>query len=218
MKNNKGIGADGGGMLQLALRPKGRNNRINPVATNESGCLPHPFSGNPSLVRDHNGFTLIEIIMVISILGVLSLISFAFLGRTADTYQMASSQGKMNGELWVGMERMVRELQYTNAAANITAPALGATGSTLTFTKPACAICQDTSTAVSYTLTGTQLLRTTATMANQIVADGITAFSVARTAQNVLTITLTKTDGSNSMTMTESVYPHPSANLSEDIL
>ncbi|MBI5179335.1 MAG: prepilin-type N-terminal cleavage/methylation domain-containing protein [Nitrospinae bacterium] len=169
-------------------------------------------------MKNEKGFTLIEIIMVISILGVLSLISFAFLGRTADTYQMASSQGKMNGELWVATERMVRELQYTNASGNITVPALGGTGSTLTFTKPACAICQDTSTAVSYTLTGTQILRTTAKMANQVVADGISAFTVARTAQNVVTISITKADSfSNSMTMTESVYPHPSANLSEDI-
>jgi len=160
-------------------------------------------------MKNNRGFTLIEIIMVISILGILSLISFAFMGRTASTYQMATSQGKMNGELWVAMERIVRELQYTGLPANITAPALGGTGTTLTFTKPACTICQDTATSVTYTLSGTQILRTTATLANQVLADGITAFTVTRTAtpQNVVTITITKTDGSESLTLTESVYP-----------
>jgi prepilin-type N-terminal cleavage/methylation domain-containing protein len=158
------------------------------------------------------GFTLIEMIMTITILGIVSLVGFGFISNSTGVFFSMKEETKISNEAWVAVERIVRELQCAGASTNATAPALGAVGSTLTFTasyKTACAGCIDKSSAISYTLSNGQLLRTTATMANQVLADGITAFTVTRTTGNVFTISLTKTNGKNTITFSETVYPYP---------
>ncbi len=158
-------------------------------------------------MKNNNGFTLMEMIIATVILGVLALVSFAFVGKGASTYMMASSEGKMGTETWTATERIVREIQYLDAGAPspctkcITTPPLitmvggTATSTTLVFnsenkTLALCPNCQDHATAITYSwtppvapATSSPLYRITATTPapGVIVADEVTNFSVKRT-------------------------------------
>ena len=145
-------------------------------------------------VGDEKGFTLVEMVMVLVILGIISLMGFSFIESSVKTYIINNTEVKLVDETWVALNKIVREV-YPADAATITAPALplGATtvtGSTLTFTTITshfptgftaaanCPNCADNSTTISYSLNGTQLIRNTAANNSQLVADGVTAFTV----------------------------------------
>ena len=158
-------------------------------------------------MTNNNGFTLIEAILVVIILGVIAMMGFMFIADSARTYQLVSAEGKLATEAWVALNRIARELSLADSQS-ISAPAAPAppaattaptpsaattsTGGTLTFTTitsnfPAgwnsaanCPNCADNSTSITYTLTGTQIIRNTAANASQVLADGITAFLVTR--------------------------------------
>lgn len=176
-----------------------------------------------------DGFTLIEMIMAIAILTIISGISFTFVANNMKTYQIASGQQKMGDEVWIAVERMVREVgsAYNAGAVAVTIPAAGttvSTGTVLSFTdsnKALCTNCVDKTTAVSYAFnpaTG-QITRTGA--ATVVLADGITACSVSRPlapADNVVVISIAKSLGGNTVTLSESAVLYQNQNIVENIL
>jgi len=145
---------------------------------------------------NNRGFTMIEAVIVTAILGIIAVMGFSFIASSANTYVMATSQGKTAAEVYAAMNRITRELQYSDVNA-VTAPTRTADGvsaasGTLTFTTLTnnyptgwnllanCANCVDHSTSITYSLAGNTLTRTTATSA-QTLADGITDFTVTMT-------------------------------------
>ncbi len=83
-------------------------------------------------MANNKGFTLIEIIIVIIVLGVLSIFGFSFLSTAIHTYSMMEKQKGLFDQATMVMERISRELRDANT---ISSPTSGNTSSTLTFTK-----------------------------------------------------------------------------------
>ncbi len=152
----------------------------------------------PSGALDETGFTLMEAVIVIVILGVLAVMGFEFVASSANTYQLVTAEGRVAAEAYSAMNRMTRELQFSDVL-NVTTPTQTADGTsaasaTLAFTTITsnfptgwnaavnCANCVDHSTSITYSLNGSnQIIRSTATDNNQILADGVTTFQVTMT-------------------------------------
>jgi prepilin-type N-terminal cleavage/methylation domain-containing protein len=62
-------------------------------------------------LRNSHGFTLIEIITVIVVLGILSVFTFSFIDNAVKTYMIGSKQRMLYQEVSYAMERITRELR-----------------------------------------------------------------------------------------------------------
>ena len=80
------------------------------------------------------GFTLLETVIVIVILGILSVVTFGFAAKAGELYRLASDGEKAGGELWVTLEKITRELQHATIVNE-------ASGARLAFTDPAKSSC-----------------------------------------------------------------------------
>ncbi|HCU05670.1 MAG TPA: hypothetical protein DIC51_05215 [Coxiellaceae bacterium] len=112
------------------------------------------------MMNQNKGFTLIEIIMVIVILGIVSSIAAPMIYEAS---QSASQQYKMTDVLddaRIALERMTREIRMVRSA---TAADLSIGASTLTFTDV-------TASVITYTLSGSNLTRN-----GQILATHVTS-------------------------------------------
>jgi len=97
------------------------------------------------------GFTLIEMIMTIVVLGILGVFTFAFFGNYMSTYTQMRDRRNMHQEAVYIIERITRELRDATTVTS-TSP--------LSFQIPSPGTPADTSTTITYTLSGTQLTRT----------------------------------------------------------
>lgn len=177
---------------------------------------------------EQHGFTLIELVTVIVIVGIMGGLTFAFLSSGANTYRLAASQQALHGEAWVAVERMVREVQSAippqavppapPRLTPVTLPAAGGAGGTLAFddinkTDPViCAKCEDKSTAITYSLTGNQLMRTGDVSGAHPIASGVTAFTVRHDVNGVVSVQLTLADSSGAVTLAGSAIPFMTVN------
>lgn len=154
------------------------------------------------------GFTLVETVAVLVILAALSAITFGFAANSADIFRTVSEGESVNGELAVALERMTRELK----SAPIVTQASGARLAFIDPKKGVCANCMDKSTAIAYRWAeeNGRLYREGDLSGVRLIADNITGFNVSMApGSELITITITKTVGTNSMTLTTSVHPDP---------
>ncbi len=173
-------------------------------------------------IKNKKGFTLIEIIIVIIVLGVLSVFGFSFISTAVHTYSKMEKQKGLFDQAVMAMERISRELRDASA---ISAPASGASGSTLTFTKSH-GTPQETSTyVITFQLSGTTLQRIgSTTPATVDIADNVSTFDVTRVTptpppdREEITITLTLEEaGAGEVTLRSYIcpknldYPDPAA-------
>lgn len=155
---------------------------------------------NIKYIKNQKGFTLIEIIIVIIVIGVLSVFGFHFISTGIHTYSMMEKQKGLFDQATMVMERISRELRD---ADSISAPTSGDTGSTLTFTTSN-ATPQDSDTGISFQLSGTTLQRVGSSTVN--LADNVDTFSVTNSS-NGITITLTLESGDANITLQSYIYP-----------
>lgn len=157
------------------------------------------------------GFTLLETVLVIAILGILSVVTFGFAAKAGELYRLASDGEKAGSELWATLEKITRELQHA-AIVN------EAGGARLAFTDPAkssCGNCVDRSTFITYRWErGTpgnpqfKLYREGNISGAHVVADNITDFNVSLIqASGLITIRIAKTAGEQSITHTTTIHP-----------
>lgn len=174
------------------------------------------------------GFTLIELVTVIVIIGIIGGLTFGFLSSGVNTYRLAASQQALHGEAWVAVERMTREVQSATPPqavppapprlTPVTLPVTGGTGVTLAFddinkADPVlCAKCVDKSTAITYRLAGNQLIRTGDVSGAHPIASGVTAFTVRHEVNGVVSVQLTLADSSATVTLSGSAIPFMAVN------
>lgn len=142
---------------------------------------------------------MVEMIIVVVILGILGTFTFRFLTSTAEIYQLTVQQDKLYNEVWVAMEKIVRELQAATSGS------VAVTATSVNFTKdfvPSNMV--DKSTSITFSLVSGILRREGTDI--RTLATGITDFTVTNTS-NLITIEITKMDGTNSFSLRSQVYP-----------
>ena len=117
----------------------------------------------------NKGFTLIEMIMTIVVLGILGVFTFAFFGNYMSTYTQMRDRRSLHQEAVYIIERISRELRDAATASS--------TSNSISFTIPVSALAAggDTSTTISYSLSGTQLNRTGNVSGSILMGDNMEA-------------------------------------------
>lgn len=120
-------------------------------------------------MMNNRGFTLVELIIVVVVLGILGGFTISFLGNVVKTYVLAREQGNLYSEGTYIMERIAREL---NDAQTIVTPAAATSSNTLRFTRP-----HPSPVDVSFSQSERQLRRNA-----DLIGTSVKTFSVTRNA------------------------------------
>ncbi len=179
-------------------------------------------------LKGNFGFTFVEIIISIVILGIVGLMAFSFIGDATEIYGITTAQARLNDQLWVAMERISRELQYVDPV-NITIPVANQIDIADT-KKSSCdptggaGTCFDDSQNITYwydndntSATYQNLYRTGSGSASgndsgqQLLAENITNFSVVLSG-NIITIDITGSETINNdpvtISLSTTIYPN----------
>lgn len=131
---------------------------------------------------------MIEMIITIVVLGILGVFTFAFFGNYVSTYTQMRDRRNMHQEAVYIIERISRELRDATTVTS-TSP--------LSFQIPSSALATggDTSTTISYSLSGTQLNRTGNISGSILMGDNVNVFTVTSPVANCYFITLRRGTG-----------------------
>lgn len=127
------------------------------------------------------GFTLIEMIITIVVLGILGVFTFTFFGNYMNTYTQMRDRRSDHQEAFYIVERIARELRNATTVTS-TSP--------LVFQIPNPGTPADTSTTIQYSLSGTQLNRTGNVSGAILIGDNINTFSVTQPVANCYYISI----------------------------
>jgi prepilin-type N-terminal cleavage/methylation domain-containing protein len=108
--------------------------------------------------KRQNGFTLIELILVILIVGVLSAFSSRFIAQGLNAFITAQNVTDTTWQARLAYTRLIRDLRQIRSPADIT-----------TFTASECAFTDITGASFDYVFSGTTLM-----LNGQVLSDGIT--------------------------------------------
>jgi prepilin-type N-terminal cleavage/methylation domain-containing protein len=153
-------------------------------------------------MKKTTGFTLIEMVIVLVLVGIITVIFSRFLITAVNSYITAKNVIDANGQALLAIERMTRDIRAVRSSSDITT----ATSSQITFT-------DSSGTSITYALSGTSLRRN-----SQVLADGISTLTLAYADRNgtttatlanirYITITLNVTQGNTNFNAKSSVYP-----------
>ncbi len=168
-------------------------------------------------VKRSAGFTFVEIIISIVILGIMGLMTFSFIGNTTEIYGITTAQARLNDQLWVAMERISRETQQSQT--QVIESATPTPPYELEFTifdpsKAGCTSCVDQSTTIVYGYDQVDSLGGDVWKLYRngfLLADMVSAFNVTKNT-NIFTIDMTKIETVNnndiSITLSTTVYPN----------
>lgn len=128
------------------------------------------------MILDRKGFTLIEVVAVIVVLGILVFFTYSFFDHAVTSYTIGSRQTQLFQQATYTMERLAQELKDAKDVAY-------ADGSMLWFYKANTSGQMDTNDLVWYYRGGDYLYRLTPWTA-RVIADKVSSFSVSRSASN----------------------------------
>lgn len=186
-----------------------------------------------NILKNPRGFTLIEVVTVIVVLGILSAFTFSFIDNAVKTYSVGKRQRMLYQEASYIMERISRELRDAQSmciySGTWCTPASQA-GSfdNLLFRKAHTALDGNNQLRFYVYNTGSwyDIYRFSfyPTLRNNILGNKVTRFNITRahqgTPNEVITIDLTVTDGDQSVSLATSVSPKnltgPSGNRYSD--
>lgn len=153
------------------------------------------------------GFTLIEMIIVVVILSTVSAISIHFLVNSLKTYSMAVNQKTLLDEGKLALERMGREVRD---ARSILFPPAGSSGNRLTLIRTHATAQDSGNENITFQLTGNTLVKVkTSPAATSAMAANVSTFLVTREAANdeiKVELALSLGSGENVVLQTK-VYP-----------
>lgn len=123
--------------------------------------------------KNNRGFTLIEIITVIVVLGILSVFTFSFIDNAVKTYMIGSKQRMLYQEASYAMERITRELRDANSALILDAGSDNSSLSLSSQTRPAK---MDNNPTIQFQRSGNTIVRTGT--GSQVLGNNVTQFKV----------------------------------------
>jgi prepilin-type N-terminal cleavage/methylation domain-containing protein len=126
-------------------------------------------------IGGQKGFTLVEMVMVIVILGVIGAFTFQFVAQGVQAFKKTSARKDLYDQGRLALERMVRELRDTKEVT-------GSASSSITFKKAHPAQAADNTEEVKFELNGTNLERVgdpNGTPATAVLASNVSSFTVA---------------------------------------
>lgn len=145
-------------------------------------------------LKSNKGFTLIEIVTVIVVLGILSVFTFRFVDFAIKTYAIGSKQRMLYQEASYIMERVTKELRD---ARSVSLPSVGRLR--LTKSNTSSSAIMDHSSSVDYFKSGTSLIRSSdadRTMGANVDQFIPSILGDCSTSACVVSIVLTLTDAS----------------------
>jgi prepilin-type N-terminal cleavage/methylation domain-containing protein len=155
----------------------------------------------PRAIGGQKGYTLIEIVMVIVILGVIGAFTFQFVAHGVQAFKKSSARKDLYDQGRLALERMVRELRDTKEVTD-------SSGSSVTFKKAHPAQAADNIEEIKFELVGTDLRRVgdpNGTPATAVLASNVTSFQIGGAGCcSVVTVDNTSsgsTDGGSSITI-----------------
>ena len=137
--------------------------------------------------RMNRGFTLIEMIITIVVLGILGVFTFTFFGDYMNTYTQMRNRRSDHQEALYIIERITREFRNANNATVTCA-------TPFVFTLPTGGTPADSSTTITYTRSGTELYRNGNSSGNILIGDHINNFVVSPVGTNCCSFSVTKGD------------------------
>ncbi len=153
------------------------------------------------LLRGQKGFTLIEIVMVIVILGVIGAFTFQFVGHAVQAFKKSSARKDLYDQGRLALERMTRELRDTKEVT-------GSASNSITFKKAHPAQAADNIEEIKFELVGSDLKRVgdpSGTAVTAVLASNVNSFQVTgEGCCSVVTVDNTSsgsTDGGSSITV-----------------
>lgn len=183
-------------------------------------------AANNKVVRGNAGYTLIELVTVIVILGIIGAISSYQLVDALDIFTASSEEAELAMETGASLERVARELAHSAPIVPgdeaVISPARGTSANSLIFTRPSadagrCSACVDHSTTVTFSFDpqNQTLIRASAQSGAVILADNVVSFTVSASddlkEKRVFTIHLTRKTSSGQdarrLTLRTSVFP-----------
>lgn len=170
------------------------------------------LSDHSGLARGHRGFTLIEMVVVIIVLGIIAGLGALILRGGFNSYFAERDISAADGQAQTALARMTRELRTVRTASTADLPVM--TSTSMTFVDFAGDTIAYTYDAVPQTITRSENGGTAQTLADHVSAASFSYWqSDAQTAAtgpgNVyyITIQMTVTEGISSLTYRVTVHP-----------
>jgi prepilin-type N-terminal cleavage/methylation domain-containing protein len=157
----------------------------------------------------NRGFTLVELILTMGMLGVMVGMMAPWMINAVKSYDLISTRRLMLGEVRAGFDRMIREIRLIPGQSQI----IATSASSFQFQYP-------TGTSITYSLTGTNLMRNSDILMNNVTALAFTYYdqsgNTTTTPSSVRSVTLqvtaTTTSSSTPYTVRTRVFVRNTGN------
>ncbi len=162
------------------------------------------------LFRNQAGFSLVEMISAIVLMGIMGLFSIQFITGAAESNRLVAGQKGLVDDAKLAMEFMLREIRVSNSATNVIAFTDAGSTASITFDKFSGLDVDTNASQIVYSWSGTTLIRTSNSVVTTL-SDQVTDFSITKTTSagsEYYTFSLTL-EGSNgeSFTLDSGIRP-----------
>jgi prepilin-type N-terminal cleavage/methylation domain-containing protein len=157
-------------------------------------------------IRKQDGFTMVEMVIVIVLIGIIAMTASLLIGQAAQTYQKEDNYSAITNQGRLALETMAREIRMIRSTSDITSSCASTTALNFTDTN---------GTLVAYSFSGSTLLAGTNPLATNLTSFGITYYDessppVTTTTCSAVwnvTVSLTVAQGGDSLTMRTTIHP-----------